>query len=103
MAHRRAPQADADLDSIWDYVASKSSSLDIADRLIDSITNRFVLLANHPYIGRARDDDLRLHLRSFAVGEFVIIYRIEDDEVAILRVVRDSRDIAALLFDAGST
>lgn len=96
MGHRRAPQADADLDGIWYYVASKSGSPDIADRLIDSITDRFFLLASHPNLGRARDGDLRLGLRSFPVGEFVIIYRIDDD-VVILRVVRDSRDIAAML------
>ena len=34
--------------------------------------------------------------RSFPVGEYVIIYRIEDDDVVILRVLRDSRDMAAL-------
>jgi toxin ParE1/3/4 len=96
MGHRRTPEADADLDGIWYYVASKSGSVDIADRLIDSITDRFFLLANHPNVGRVRDEDLRLRLRSFPVGEFVIIYRIEDDEVVILRVLRDSRDIAAL-------
>jgi toxin ParE1/3/4 len=96
MGHRRTPQADADLDEIWYYVATKSGSVDIADRIIDSITDRFVLLANHPNIGRARDKDLLLRLRSFPVGEFVIIYRIEDDDVLILRVLRDRRDIAAL-------
>ena len=36
MGHRRTPQADSDLDDIWYYVASKSGSLDIADRLVDS-------------------------------------------------------------------
>jgi toxin ParE1/3/4 len=96
MGHRRTPQADADVDGIWYYVASSSGSLDIADRLIDAITDRFFLLANHPNIGRPRDEDLGSRLRSFPVGEYVIIYRIEDDDVVILRVLRDSRDMAAL-------
>jgi hypothetical protein len=48
MAHRRAPEADFDLDEIWLYVAQRSGSLDIADRLIDSITDRFFLLATQP-------------------------------------------------------
>jgi len=72
MAHRRAPQADLDLDDIWCYIAAKSGSADIADRLVDSITDRFFLMANHPYLGRARDD-LRPGLRSFPVAEYVII------------------------------
>ena len=94
--HRRSAQADSDLDGIWYYVASKSGSVPIADRLIDSITDRFLLLANHPSIGRARDEDLRPGLRSFPVGEYVIIYRIEGADVLILRVVRGSRNMEAL-------
>jgi toxin ParE1/3/4 len=78
------------------YVSTTSGSLDIADRLVDSITNRFFLLASHPNIGRARDEDLRPGLRSFPVGEYVIIYRLQEEDVLILRVLRGSRDIEAL-------
>jgi plasmid stabilization system protein ParE len=73
MGHARTPQADSDLDAIWHYVATKSESLDVADRFIDSIIDRFFLLASHPNIGRARDEDLRPGLRSFPVGEYVIV------------------------------
>ena len=97
MAHRLAPEAEAELDDIWYYVAKESGSIDIADRLIDSITERFYLLALHPHIGRRRDEDLRPGLRSFPVGEYVIIYRVEEDDVLILHVFRGSRDIEALL------
>ena len=71
MGHRRTPQA-------------------------DSITERLYLLATHPNIGRARDEDLRAGLRTFPVGEYVIIYRIENEDVLILRVLRGSRNISAL-------
>jgi plasmid stabilization system protein ParE len=47
-------------------------------------------------IGRARDVDLRHGLRSFPVGESVIVYRIEGEDVLILRVLRGSRNIEAL-------
>jgi len=97
MAHRLAPEAEAELDHIWYYIATKSDSTDIADRLIDSITHRLFMLANHPYIGRRRDADLRPGLRSFPVGAYVIIYRVEGDDVLILHIVRGSRDIQALL------
>ena len=96
MAHRLAPEAEIDLDDIWYYVVSESSSIEIADRLIERITERFFLLATHPYLGRSRDDDLRPGLRSFPVGKYVIIYRIEDSEVLILRVIRGSRNIEVL-------
>jgi len=96
MGHRRAPQADADLDEIWYYVASRSGSVEMADRLIGAITDRFMLLATHPNIGRARDEDLRPGLRSFPVGEYVIIYRVCQEDVLILRVWHGRRNIAAL-------
>ena len=73
MAHRVAPEAEAELDNIWDYVAKDGGSTEIADRLIDSIAERFYLLACHPHIGRPRDEDLRPGLCSFPVGEYVVI------------------------------
>jgi toxin ParE1/3/4 len=96
MAHRLAPAAEAELDDIWYYIAKKSSSTGIADGVVDFITDRFFLLAGHPHLGRRRDEDLRPGLRSFPVGD-VIIYRVEDDGVLILHVVRGSRNIEALL------
>jgi plasmid stabilization system protein ParE len=47
MPHRLASEAEADLDEIWLYTAKESGSVEIADRLIDSITERFLLLARH--------------------------------------------------------
>ena len=96
MAPLRTRRADSDLDDIWYYVVSKSGSVRVADRLVDSITDRFVLLAGHPNLGRARDEDLRSGLRSFPVGEYVIIYRLHGEDVLILRVIPGSRNILAL-------
>lgn len=84
MAHQIAPQASADLDHIWLYVAKESGSVEIADRFIDSVTERFFLLARYPYLGRPRDDDFGVGLRSFAVSEYVIVYIVEDKDVLIL-------------------
>ena len=75
----------------------RPGSADIADRLVDSITERFFLVARHPYLGRAREEDLRPGLPSFQVGEWVIIYRIDAVDVVILRVLRGSRNIEVLL------
>jgi plasmid stabilization system protein ParE len=72
MAHRLAPQATADLDDIWYYVANESG-VETANRLIDSITDDFSLLARHPHLGRSRYDDFGHGMRSFPVGEYVII------------------------------
>ena len=63
MAHRVAARAEADLDDIWEYVAKESGGMEIANRLIDSITDRFFLLSSFPQIGRARHEDFGLGSR----------------------------------------
>lgn len=65
----------------------------------DSLTERFWLLARYPHIGPRRDHDLRPGLRSFAVGEYIILYRTQGEDVLILHVFRGSRNIQALLHD----
>ena len=96
MAHRVAPQAEADLDGIWLYVAKESGSTDVPTRLIDAITSRFLSLATFPYVGRARDDDFGSGSRSSSVGEYVIVYGLDGRDVLILRVVHGRRDLDAL-------
>ncbi|MEI9814140.1 MAG: type II toxin-antitoxin system RelE/ParE family toxin [Acidobacteriota bacterium] len=68
MPHRVSPRAVADLDEIWFFVAMESSSLEVADRLIDSITQHFLSLARQPYLGRSREREFGIAVQSFAVG-----------------------------------
>jgi toxin ParE1/3/4 len=96
MAHRVAPSAERDLDDLWYFVAKEAGSVEIANRLIDSITNRLVLLASFPYMGRSRDEDFGVGCRSVSVGEYVIVYCLEAEDVLILRVVHGHRDLDTL-------
>lgn len=54
------------------------------------------MLAGFPYIGRSRDEDFGVGCRSFAVGDYVIVYCVEAEDVLILRVSHGRRDIEAL-------
>jgi toxin ParE1/3/4 len=65
-------------------------------RFIESITDRFLILAEHPNLGRSRAEDLRPGLRSFPVGDCVILYEMVEGDVVILRVIRGSRDVEAM-------
>jgi toxin ParE1/3/4 len=67
--------------------------METANRLIDTLTERFLVLASFPYLGRSRDDDFGPGYRSLAVGEFVIACGIENQGVLILRVVHGRRDL----------
>ena len=49
MAHHVAPRVERDLDDIWYYAAKESGSMEIANRLIDNIADRFLLLARSPF------------------------------------------------------
>ncbi len=92
MTHKLSPTAKADLDNIWLYIARETNSIDIAERVIASITERLYLLTRHPSIGRRRDEDLRPGIRSFTVGRHVILYRVEEHEVLLLRVIDGRRE-----------
>ncbi|MBI4905968.1 MAG: type II toxin-antitoxin system RelE/ParE family toxin [Acidobacteria bacterium] len=93
MSVRLSPEAESDIDAIWLYVARMSNSVEVADRFADHIMDRILLLARHPRLGRIRDTDLRAGLRSLPVGEYVIIYRLEDEAPVVLRVLRGSQNI----------
>ena len=96
MALLLAPQVAAELDEIWYYIARESGNPQIADRLIDSIIARFSLLSTHPYLGRPRDKELRPGLRSFPVGNYLLIYRVKGENVLILHVAHGRRDLESL-------
>jgi plasmid stabilization system protein ParE len=72
MGHRLSREARTDLDELWFYVADQRS-IESADRLVDSVVARFVLLAKHMRAGRRRDD-LRPGTRAFPIGEYLILY-----------------------------
>jgi toxin ParE1/3/4 len=97
MALRVAPEVEAELDEIWSYLAIESGAADVANRLVNSITNRFFLLSKHPYLGRRRDD-LRSGLRSLSVGGYVIIHPLEGRDVLVLHVVHGRRDLKTLVY-----
>jgi toxin ParE1/3/4 len=95
MAHRLAPQARADLSNIWNYIFKESGDAGAADNAIDAIIKRFHLLNQYPRMGRARDD-LRRGVRNFPVGQYVILYVIDDEDVEIVHVIHGRRDIDRL-------
>ncbi|MDA9399477.1 type II toxin-antitoxin system RelE/ParE family toxin [Bradyrhizobium sp. CCBAU 45389] len=89
---RKAPQADLDLDSIWDFIAS--NSVRAADKQIARIGEIFEMLLENPLAGRERRE-LRAGLRSFPAGNYVIFYVPLPDGVEIVRVMHGRQDISA--------
>ena len=86
-----APEAKADLDRIWWYVAKETSS-DIAERFVSSITARFTTISQMPGIGRARPE-FGPGIASFPADEYLIYYRkTSKGAIRISRVIHGKRD-----------
>jgi toxin ParE1/3/4 len=93
MAYRLTRRARKDILAIWRHIANDNERA--ADRFVDLLTHRFRLLGDNPYAGRIREE-LRPGLRSFPVGEYLILYRPQESGVLIMTVVHGRRDLAAL-------
>jgi toxin ParE1/3/4 len=89
----RSPASEQDLIDIWHWVAFESPSA--ADRLLDSISNRILQLADFPSLGRSRSDILP-DMRSLTVGNHLILYRFAENTVTVVRIVHGARDLTAL-------
>ncbi len=61
-------------------------SSDAADPLLDKIEHSIKLLAENPYLGPARPD-IAPELRYHPVGHYLLLYRILNDEIELVRVV----------------
>ena len=90
MPYLKAPAADADLLEIWSYVSP--NDLDAADEFLDRFERAFELLAEQPFVGRAREE-LAPGLRSFPVGSYLVFYRVQADIAQIVRVLNAAQDV----------
>ena|SRR5258708_32856758 len=86
-----APSALADLDEIWVYIAQKAS-IEIAERVVETITHIFPLLASNPGMGRIRPN-LGEGIRSIPALNYRIYYRQDSrGRIRILHVKHAARD-----------
>ncbi|MBD2776276.1 type II toxin-antitoxin system RelE/ParE family toxin [Iningainema tapete] len=86
--------ADQDIFEVSVYVA-QNLGVAAAQRFIDTINEKFQLLANSPGLGRSRLD-LAPELRSFPVGKYIIFYRPISEGILVVRVLHGARDITSI-------
>lgn len=89
----RTRRARQDLVGIWRHIAA--DNLAAADGLLDRIDERCARLVESPRLGAPRDD-IRPGLRYVVVGEYLILYRIVDEGILIVRIVHGRRDLFGL-------
>ena len=88
----RSTRAEDDLIGFWRLVGRDSEAA--ADRLLDRIEARWQQLVTYPYSGAPRDD-IAPGIRHLIVGEYLILYRVGEDAIEILRVLHGRRNIGA--------
>jgi toxin ParE1/3/4 len=90
---RLDPDARGDVKAIYKYVAVRNRTA--AARLIDSVKSKFRLLARQPLMGENRPE-LGPFIRSFTVGNYVVLYRPTRGGIQVVRVVHAARDVRRL-------
>jgi toxin ParE1/3/4 len=88
---RYSPQARNDLNAIISYSAEVWGERHMKEYTA-SLTKALDGLVQFPTLGRVRED-LAPDLRSYPVGQHVVLYRLTDDTGYIVRLLHRSHDI----------
>lgn len=94
MSYRLRPLAEADIEAIALYIAENNPSA--ARSWLEDIHRLCRRIGDTPGIGVARPE-VRPGLRSFPVGNYLILYRQTDEGAEIVRVVHGARQWDELL------
>lgn len=73
--------------------------MELAERFIHAVDSSLARLQETPEIGRCRAESTRARVRSWPVRGFMrvlIFYRVGDETIEVVRVVRGERDLEAL-------
>lgn len=86
----KSPEAEADLIDVWLFIADDSPVN--ADGFLDRLEAMAFKLAETPGMGKDRPE-LAPALKSFPVENYVLFYREIVNGIALVRVLRCSRDV----------
>ena len=87
---RYLPSFHRDVEDIWLHVARDNQAA--ADRLLWSLYERCEILRDHPQAGPARPD-LGAGCRQLTEGNYLILYRVLDGSIELVRAMHSRRRI----------
>ena len=85
--------AKTDIKEIWRSLAE--IELTLADRILDELYNKFLLLAQNPKIGR-KHDEILINLRTFPHKKYIIFYFPTEEGIEVYRVLHGARNLQTL-------
>ena len=92
------PEAETDLDEIWDFIAD--DNIDAADRVIADVLQALSSLVPFPHQGHRRPDLTSRPLRFKRVRDYLIAYAPDESPLWVIAVMhghRSPRVMAAIL------
>ncbi len=95
--HIISPKASLDLEEIIDYFASRS--IEAGERFVDEFDKKCKYLANFSNMGRSYGN-IKPELRGVPLDSYIILYRVINNGIEIVRVVSGYRDLESLFAES---
>jgi toxin ParE1/3/4 len=89
------PLAIQDLGDIWLYHA-ESRGPDIADEIVEDLSDRIDILRTNPLIGPRRHE-IADGLRMLVVGNYLAFYMVRSTTINVVRILHGARDIKTIM------
>lgn len=90
----RSELANCEIGDMWFGIAIHNP--DTASRIVQRIDAQIRLLSEFPELGPERPE-VAPGMRVLVEGNYLILYRVTEETVEIVRIVHGARDLAALL------
>ena len=94
MKYRLTPEAELDLRGIWSYTRDTWGQQKANDYL-RQIKTCLDVLCGHPEMGRLRNE-IRTGYRSMVQAQHVVFYRINDEQLEVVRILHHRMDMKEL-------
>lgn len=94
MKARISDAAKIDIEEIHEYIAMGSKYY--AKQTLKQFRAKFEVIKDMPFAGTMRDE-LSVGLRSYPVGNYIIFYEIDGDEIVINRILNTNQDVDSIM------
>jgi toxin ParE1/3/4 len=95
--HIISPEANRDLSEIIDYFTNRN--IDAGEHFVDEFEKKCKYLPNFPNMGRSYEN-IRVDLRGVPLDGYVILYRVINGGIEIVRVVSGYRNLESLFTES---
>lgn len=92
-----SPEASLDLSEIIDYFTVRN--IEAGEHFVDEFERKCKYLTNFPNMGRSYGN-IQSGLRGIPLDSYIILYRIIDDGIEIVRVVSGYRNLESLFTES---